>query len=260
MKLVMSALLEPNLSPLLANVAEGVSSDGLISPGDAQPLGHGIINYAVNDRRIEKYEVVDGRSQITMVKGSMTEREATALERSANAQQPAINNDSDVDLVYTQARYYDPGVGRFLSIDPVTPSAGNQANFNRYAYVNDNPIMRIDPDGRTTTCTNGQCVITADTYNVATSNGQTTLESPKIRAAGETGKSTVAVHNGPEEKVGFIVKGEDGKLTVQNSSDTKTGSTNTAKTASAKIPQGEVALIHGHIDSGPARTNSMVVA
>lgn len=57
-------------------------------------------------------------------------------------------NDPDTGLVYMQARYYDPGVGRFLSVDPVGPSAGDVFNFNRYAYANNNPVNRIDPDGR----------------------------------------------------------------------------------------------------------------
>ncbi|WP_168170351.1 RHS repeat-associated core domain-containing protein [Rhodanobacter sp. C03] len=57
-------------------------------------------------------------------------------------------NDPDTGLVYMQARYYDPSVGRFLSTDPVTPTAGNAFNFSRYAYANNNPIVNTDPDGR----------------------------------------------------------------------------------------------------------------
>jgi RHS repeat-associated protein len=57
-------------------------------------------------------------------------------------------NDPDTGLVYMQARYYDPVTARFLSIDPVRPAAGNTFNFNRYSYVNNNPIVNIDPDGR----------------------------------------------------------------------------------------------------------------
>lgn len=57
-------------------------------------------------------------------------------------------NDPDTGLVYMQARYYDPVVGRFLSIDPVGPSPGNTFNFNRYGYASNNPIINIDPDGR----------------------------------------------------------------------------------------------------------------
>jgi len=47
-----------------------------------------------------------------------------------------------------QARYYDPVIGRFLSIDPVTfMDTGNPGMFNRYSYVSNNPINLIDPTG-----------------------------------------------------------------------------------------------------------------
>jgi RHS repeat-associated protein len=57
-------------------------------------------------------------------------------------------NDPDTGLVYMQARYYDPGTGRFLSVDPVEPSAGNPFNFSRYAYANNNPVSNTDPTGQ----------------------------------------------------------------------------------------------------------------
>lgn len=57
-------------------------------------------------------------------------------------------NDPETGLIYMQARYYDPSVGRFLSPDPDVPRPGNVFNFNHYEYVNNNPIMGIDPTGR----------------------------------------------------------------------------------------------------------------
>lgn len=57
-------------------------------------------------------------------------------------------NDPETDLVYMQARYYDPMAGRFLSVDPIPPAAGNGFNFNSYAYAGNNPILNMDPDGR----------------------------------------------------------------------------------------------------------------
>ncbi|WP_162253089.1 RHS repeat-associated core domain-containing protein [Rhodanobacter sp. Soil772] len=59
-------------------------------------------------------------------------------------------NDPDTGLVYMQARYYDPAVGRFLSSDPVKPTPGNAFNFNPYTYANNNPIINFDPSGRET--------------------------------------------------------------------------------------------------------------
>ena len=57
-------------------------------------------------------------------------------------------SDGVTGLSYMQQRYYDPGIGRFLSVDPVTANVNTGANFNRYWYANNNPYRFIDPDGR----------------------------------------------------------------------------------------------------------------
>jgi RHS repeat-associated protein len=56
--------------------------------------------------------------------------------------------DGATGLTYMQQRYYDPQVGRFLSVDPVTADSANGQNFNRYWYANNNPYKFTDPDGR----------------------------------------------------------------------------------------------------------------
>ncbi len=56
--------------------------------------------------------------------------------------------DAATGLTYMQQRYYDPAIGRFLSVDPVTANSGTGANFNRYWYANNNPYKFTDPDGR----------------------------------------------------------------------------------------------------------------
>ncbi|UBB24917.1 hypothetical protein LAG73_16525 [Pseudoxanthomonas japonensis] len=56
--------------------------------------------------------------------------------------------DAATGLTYMQQRYYDPVIGRFLSVDPVTAYSSPGANFNRYRYANNNPYKFIDPDGR----------------------------------------------------------------------------------------------------------------
>ncbi|WP_407290129.1 RHS repeat domain-containing protein [Xanthomonas campestris] len=51
-------------------------------------------------------------------------------------------------LTYMQQRYYDQGLGRFLSVDPVAADSVLASNFNRYWYANNNPYRFTDPDGR----------------------------------------------------------------------------------------------------------------
>lgn len=58
--------------------------------------------------------------------------------------------DKETGLVYMNARYYDPGIGRFYSVDPETVIRHIESNpmmFNRYAYANNNPYKYIDPNG-----------------------------------------------------------------------------------------------------------------
>jgi RHS repeat-associated protein len=45
-------------------------------------------------------------------------------------------------------RYYDPAIGRFLSVDPVGPLQNPINHFGRYHYANNNPYRNTDPDGR----------------------------------------------------------------------------------------------------------------
>jgi len=70
----------------------------------------------------------------------------------ANANQAGFTGhmkDSETGLNYMQARYYDPVIGRFLSVDPMgmMDMDMNPGYFNRFAYTFNNPINLIDPDG-----------------------------------------------------------------------------------------------------------------
>lgn len=52
------------------------------------------------------------------------------------------------DLDYMHARYYNAVGGRFLSIDPLLGVAALPQSWNRYTYVQNNPLMGTDPSGR----------------------------------------------------------------------------------------------------------------
>ncbi len=56
--------------------------------------------------------------------------------------------DAATGMNYMQQRYYDPTIGRFLSVDPVAANTTTGWNFNRYNYAANNPYRFKDPDGR----------------------------------------------------------------------------------------------------------------
>ncbi|MEW6085137.1 MAG: RHS repeat-associated core domain-containing protein [Chloroflexota bacterium] len=45
------------------------------------------------------------------------------------------------------ARFYSPKLGRFLSADTIVPNPFNPQDYNRFAYVRNNPVRYVDPSG-----------------------------------------------------------------------------------------------------------------
>ena len=58
-------------------------------------------------------------------------------------------------LMDYKARMYDPFLGRFVQADTILPEAGKAGAFDRYAYVNNNPINFNDPSGHAQVCADG---------------------------------------------------------------------------------------------------------
>ena len=58
--------------------------------------------------------------------------------------------DSETNLDFAEARYFSSPQGRFTSVDPISASmrAIDPQSFNRYSYVSNNPVNRIDPNGK----------------------------------------------------------------------------------------------------------------
>lgn len=61
----------------------------------------------------------------------------------------------DTGLYYYGARYYDAGIGRFISADTVIPNPSNPQAFNRYTYCLNNPLIYVDPSGNVVTIYGG---------------------------------------------------------------------------------------------------------
>jgi len=179
--------------------------------------------------------------------------------------------DESTGLVYMQQRYYDPMIGRFISIDPVAADRFTGGNDNRYWYANNNPYTFTDPDGR---CPEGaaksSCVEARD-FDSSRSGGQNIQASPATEAAMIAGSGLVAVGSGNQEKLGFTVPSEDGSERVVLAQDLEVaGSGTSGFRASGTPPEAATGVIHGHVkgsglidasssigDAGPLLTHEL---
>ena len=55
--------------------------------------------------------------------------------------------DEDLALYYLMARYYHPEQAVFLSIDPELDADETVSMSNGYSYADNNPVLKVDPDG-----------------------------------------------------------------------------------------------------------------
>lgn len=53
----------------------------------------------------------------------------------------------EVGIIHMGGRIYDPGLGRFMSADPIISDMTNVQRLNRYSYVLNNPLSLVDPSG-----------------------------------------------------------------------------------------------------------------
>jgi RHS repeat-associated protein len=58
----------------------------------------------------------------------------------------------ELGFIHMNGRVYDPALGRFLSADPIIGSPDLLQDYNRYAYVRNNPLRFTDPTGECIEC------------------------------------------------------------------------------------------------------------
>ena len=80
-------------------------------------------------------------------------------------------SDSYINLLWYGSRHYDPELGRFIQPDSIVPvaSLGVQA-WDRYGYVNNNPVRFTDPTGHEIPC-GAFCSFWSSVSNWWTGNG-----------------------------------------------------------------------------------------
>jgi RHS repeat-associated protein len=115
------------------------SSAGVVSRHDYKPFGEEIGSGIGSRTTAMGYSVADGVRQ-----------RFTSKER-----------DNETGLDYFGARYFASTQGRFTSPDPVSFDDARKYEpqaINLYAYCGNNPLTRVDPDGRYYVGTNGKRV------------------------------------------------------------------------------------------------------
>ncbi len=86
--------------------------------------------------------------------------------------------DDSISHQYNRARWYDPTIGRFSSLDPFGGKMEQPLSLNKYIYANENPVNGKDPTGLTNMSDLG-----------AAEAGEGELETTSVENAGsQTGK------------------------------------------------------------------------
>ncbi|WP_312236693.1 RHS repeat-associated core domain-containing protein [Stenotrophomonas sp.] len=102
--------------------------------------------------------------------------------------------DAETGLNYMQQRYYEPEVGRFLSVDPVTAYNNPIGQFNRYRYADSNPYRFVDPDGRMSSMADHPGIPTGSVQGINQEPGQAAAAIPKVES------KSIAPRVGKDEK------------------------------------------------------------
>jgi RHS repeat-associated protein len=95
----------------------------------------------------------------------------------------------ELGLLYYNARYYLPGIARFISADTLVPNPTNPQNWNRYSYTNNNPVRFTDPTGH--------CVIEDDIGGQCTPMPPSSSSSPQTAASTSSAAPMPAISTDP---------------------------------------------------------------
>jgi RHS repeat-associated protein len=161
-----------HVGKLLEKVINGSTTDyrhyifagkELVAISSRMNSGTNTLRYALEDHQSSFASILTSTGTID-VNESFT---AYGLRRSGNTwsgaptggDETAINNVSrwgytgqtvlgvSMGLNHMNGRVEDSIIGRFLSPDPNVPDPGNTQSWNRYTYVNNNPVTMVDPSG-----------------------------------------------------------------------------------------------------------------
>jgi RHS repeat-associated protein len=171
----------------------------------------------------------------------MQESPAVSLKFTGHERDADLTGYGD-QLDYMHARYFQPGVGRFMSYDPVLDlrkTIENPQMWNRYLYVLNNPLRYTDPSGRYKCDGNSEDCDTIEKAIQRVRDAAANL--PKGSEEQKRAEAVAKMYGKADQKNGVVVK----VSTVQNNAVAQTG------TARPFIRQVTTVTV----DLGIARTN-----
>jgi RHS repeat-associated protein len=140
----------PNLS---------VDLDAADTPQRFYIYGNGLIGQidASNVVHYNHFDLTGNTLALTDSGGTISDRYAYTPFGDTTVQGTTVNpfkfngrfgvTDDGNGLVHMRARYYQPGVGRFLSLDALAGNFADPSSLNRYGFVAGDPLMSVDPSG-----------------------------------------------------------------------------------------------------------------
>lgn len=158
----------------------------------SRPIGSNTVTVSYQHTDALGSPIAKTNSAGTVIETSEYEPYGKLLNR-ANDDRPGYTGhvmDAASGLTYMQQRYYDPQIGRFLSVDPVTADSAGGTNFNRYWYANNNPYRFTDPDGRTSfdlINKTGQSFTPAEVKIIRLAYRMADLTERAVKAGGDNG-------------------------------------------------------------------------
>ena len=142
-----------------AQVIEEEWTSGGLSATTNYVYGHGLVSQSIDGvNRFYHYDGFHNTRSLTDIDGAVTDSYrydayGTLLEQAGNTQNPYLYRgeqfDADIDSYYLRARYYQPGIGRFLNTDSVEGNVSDPMSWHKYLYGKNDPVNSIDPSGNT---------------------------------------------------------------------------------------------------------------
>ncbi|OAB30169.1 hypothetical protein PMSD_20470 [Paenibacillus macquariensis subsp. defensor] len=140
-------------------ISEGiVQSDGTVQEKVSYLRGNGLIMQERVDQT-KGYYSLNGHGDVAEIRdetGNILNTYEYDLWGNPTSESETISNlfrysgeywDKGSDLQYLRARWYDPSMGRFINEDTYEGNINNPMSLNLYTYVQNNPLIYVDPTG-----------------------------------------------------------------------------------------------------------------